>query len=144
MGGAGGYGGMRGGLGNSSDRQRRLAFVTTLPDPRTGNLIVAASKSLMPQVEKLIKQLDNDPGRREIVGFYELQNADVQDAYTILADLFNRSTVRMNSTANSSPLLGQNNPLNRRITQSTSTTSSSFGTSSTSGRTTGSTMSTGF
>jgi type II secretory pathway component GspD/PulD (secretin) len=132
-----------GGLGGSSDRLRRMATITTLPDPRTGALIVAVSKSMFEQVDSLILQLDSDPGRKEVVGFYELQNADVQDVYTSLQDLFNRSTVRMQSSANSSVWLGQNNPLNRRVTTSANQTSTSFGSSSTSSGRTGS-ASTGF
>jgi type II secretory pathway component GspD/PulD (secretin) len=131
-GGMGGMGGMgMGGLGGSSDRLKRMATVSTLPDPRTGALIVAVSKSMAQPVEDLILQLDADPGRREVVGFYELQNADVQDVFTSLQDLFNRSTVRMQSSAQNSVWMGQNNPLNRRVTASTQQTSSSFGTSST-------------
>jgi hypothetical protein len=123
--------GQGGGLTGSSDRLSRMATVSTLPDPRTGALIVVASKSVFPKIEDLILQLDGDPGYKEMVGFFELQNADVQDVYSILTDLFNRTSVRMQSSANSNPLLGQNNPLTRRIT-STSTSSTSFGTSSTS------------
>jgi hypothetical protein len=129
---AGGFGQM-GGLGGSSDRLKRMSTVSTLPDPRTGALIVAASKSLFPQVEALILQLDSDPGHREQVSSFELQNADVQDVYSSLQDLFNRSTVRMQSSANSSVWLGQNNPLTRRVTTSANPTASTLGSSSAGG-----------
>jgi hypothetical protein len=138
----GGFG-QGGGLTGSSDRLSRMATVSALPDPRTGALIVVASKSVFPKIEELILQLDRDPGYKETVGFFELQNADVQDVYSILSDLFNRTSVRMQSSANSNPLLGQNNPLTRRIT-STSTSSTSFGTSSTSSSGGTGTTSTGF
>jgi type II secretory pathway component GspD/PulD (secretin) len=139
---AGGFG-QQGGLGGSSDRQKRTATVSTLPDPRTGALIVAASKSLFPQVEALILKLDRDPGYREQISFYELQNADVQDVYSSLQDLFNRSTARMQSSANSSVWLGQSSPLVQRVTASANQTSSAFGSSSTSSGATGATP-TGF
>jgi type II secretory pathway component GspD/PulD (secretin) len=126
---AGGFG-QTGGLGSSSDRLKRMATVSTLPDARTGALIVAASKSLFPEVEALILQLDRDPGYKEEVSSFELKNADVQDVYTSLQDLFNRSTVRMQSSANSSVWLGQNSPLTRRVTTSANPTASTLGSSS--------------
>jgi hypothetical protein len=140
----GGRGGQGGGLANSTDRAKRMAVVSTLPDPRTGALIVAASKSLMPEITNLILKLDSDPGRREVVRFFELKNSDPQDVYTSLSDLFNRSTVRMQNSANSSPYLGNNSPLTRRITTSTTSTSSAFGSSTGTGGRTGTAMTTGF
>jgi hypothetical protein len=135
------------GGGNSvfSDRLSRMATVIALPDPRTGALIVAASKSLLPKIEGLLLQLDSDPGYKETVGFFELQHADVQDAYAVLSDLFNRTSVRMQSSANNNPLVGANNPLTQRLNSLSSSTSTSFGTSSSSstGSRTG-TASTGF
>jgi hypothetical protein len=138
--------GQMGAFTGSSDRLTRMATVTTLPDPRTGALIVAATSHLMPKIEGLILQLDSDPGYKETVGFFELQNADVQDAYAILSDLFNRTSVRMQGSANNNPLLGANNPLTQRLNSLSSSTSSSFGTSSSSGTTSGrtGTASTGF
>ena len=138
--------GQMGGFAGSSDRLTRMATVTTLPDPRTGALIVAASSHLIPKIESLILQLDSDPGYRETVGFFELQNADVQDAYAILSDLFNRTSVRMQSSANNNPLLGANNPLTQRLNSLSSSTSTSFGSSSSSGASSGrtGTTSTGF
>jgi hypothetical protein len=131
--------GQMGGFAGSSDRLTRMSTVMSLPDPRTGALIVVASKNLLPKVEDLILQLDSDPGYKETVGFYELQNADVQDAYSILFDLFNRSTARTQNAASSSPLLGQNNPLVQRITSLGNQTSSTFGSSGTSSGRTGTT-----
>ncbi len=129
--------GQMGAFAGSSDRLTRMSTVMSLPDPRTGALIVVASKNLLPKVEDLILQLDSDPGYKEVVGFFELQNADVQDAYSILADLFNRSNVRMQNAASSSPLLGQNNPLVQRITSMGNQTSSTFGSGGTSSGRTG-------
>jgi type II secretory pathway component GspD/PulD (secretin) len=123
----GGFGGGRGGgattaTANNSDRAKKLGRVLAVPDPRTSKIIVMASKTLMPQIEDMIKELDSDKGRKEVVGFFDLQNADPQDVYNNLQDLFQRNNVRpQNTTGN--PMLGQNSPLNKRITSNTQPTS---------------------
>ena len=112
----------RGGFGaaqtpQSSDRMKKLGKVLAVPDPRTASLIVTASKTLMPQIAEMITELDSDKGKREIVSYFELQNADPQDVYQNLQDLFNRSTVRMQNNNNQNTFLGRNNPLTQRETQ---------------------------
>jgi hypothetical protein len=88
----------------------------------------------MPQIADMIAELDSDRGKREIVSYFELENADPQDVYQNLQDLFNRSTVRLQNNNNQNTFLGRNNPLTQRELQnqqSTSgTTTSGFGTSS--------------
>ena len=117
--------------GTSSDRTRKMGKVVAVPDPRTASVIVTASKTLMPQIADMINELDSDRGKREMVGYYELQNADPQDVYQNLQDLFNRSTVRMQNN-NQNTFLGRNNPLTQRQTQNQQSTSGgipSFGNS---------------
>jgi general secretion pathway protein D len=122
-----------------SDRTKQMGKVLTVPDPRTSSIIVMASKTLMPQISEMIAELDSDKGRKEVVGFYDLQNANPQDVQAALQDLFNRNT-RVNNN-NQNLLLGNNNPLNKRIQQSQQTTS---GTSSGFGGGRGSSMGGGF
>ena len=124
-----------GGMGRDnttpSDRSRKMGRVVAVPDPRTSALIVTASKTLMPQIADMISELDSARGKKEIVGFFELQNADPQDVQQSLQDLFNRSNVRVQNNNNRNSMLGQNNPLTQRQTQNQqSTTTSGFGTSS--------------
>jgi type II secretory pathway component GspD/PulD (secretin) len=106
-----------------SDRTKQMGKVLTVPDPRTSSIIVMASKTLMPQISEMIAELDSDKGRKEVVGFYDLQNANPQDVQAALQDLFNRNT-RVNNN-NQNLLLGNNNPLNKRIQQSQQSTSGS-------------------
>jgi type II secretory pathway component GspD/PulD (secretin) len=120
-------------VANGSERAKKLGKVLAVPDPRTSALIVTASKTLMPQIAEMIAELDADKGKREVVSYYELQNADPQDVSQNLQDLFNRSTVRMQNNNNQNTFLGRNNPLTQRQTQnqqSTSGSSSSLGGSS--------------
>ncbi len=117
---------------NDSDRAKKMGRVLAVPDPRTSSVIVTASKTLMPQIAEMIAELDSDRGRKEVVGFYDLQNADPQDVQSALQDLFNRNT-RMNNN-NQNTMLGQNNPLTRRAQQNQQTTAGG-----TSGRSGGST-----
>jgi type II secretory pathway component GspD/PulD (secretin) len=101
---------------NTSDRSRKMGKVLAVPDPRTACLIVTASKTLMPQIADMIAELDSNKGKKEVVSYFELQNADPQDVYQNLQDLFNRSTVRMQNNNNRNSLLGANNPLTLRET----------------------------
>ncbi len=114
-----------------SARAKKSGRVVAVPDPRTSALIVTASKTLMPQVAAMISELDSTKGKKEIVGFFELQNADPQDVQQSLQDLFNRSNVRMQNNNNRNSMLGQNNPLTQRQTQAQQPNSgiSSFGSS---------------
>lgn len=143
-----GGGGPRGGAntsGTTSERMKRMGRVVAVPDPRTASLIVTASKSLMPQIVEMIAELDSDKGRKEVVGYYELRNADPQDVYQNLQDLFNRSSVRPNNNNNSRSMLGTGNPLTIRATSTANQTSGTTptGLGSGSGRTGGG-MNTGF
>jgi type II secretory pathway component GspD/PulD (secretin) len=109
-----------------------MGRVLAVPDPRTSSVIITAPKMLMPQIADMITELDSDKGRKEVVGFYDLQNAEPNDVYNNLQDLFNRNTVRQQSSANQNPLMGTRNPLSGRVTsnpQSTVTSGSSMGSS---------------
>jgi hypothetical protein len=71
----------------------------------------------------------------------ELHNADPQDVYQNLQDLFNRSTVRLQNNNNQNSFLGRNNPLTQRETQnqqSTIETTMNFGFGGSAGNTAGS------
>jgi general secretion pathway protein D len=117
--------------GANSERAKKMGRVLAVPDPRTSSLIITASKTLMPQIADMIAEMDADKGRKEVVGYYDLQNADPQDVFNNLQDLFNRTSVRAQNN-NQNALMGQNNPLSQRVRQSSSnigSTSSSFGSS---------------
>jgi hypothetical protein len=117
----GGRGGNASAVANSSDRMKKMGRVLAVPDPRTSALIVMASKTLMPQIADMITELDSDRGRKEVVGFFDLQNADPQDVYNNLQDLFNRVNVRpQNSSAN--PMLGTTSPMYQRVKANTQPT----------------------
>jgi type II secretory pathway component GspD/PulD (secretin) len=118
----------------ASDRAKKIGRVLAVPDPRTSSVIVTASKTLMPEIAEMISQLDANKGRKEVVGYYDLRNADPQDVQAALQDLFNRNTSMRNNNQNA--LLGNNSPLTKRIqnnSQTSGTKSSSFGGSSSSG-----------
>jgi len=100
----------------SSEHMKRMGKVLVVADPRTSSLIVTASKTLMPQIAEMVAALDSDQGKREVVSYFELRNADPQDISQNLQDLFNRSTVRTQTDSQNS-FLGRNNPLTQRQTQ---------------------------
>ena len=118
---------------DSSQAQTKRGRVLTVADARTSSLVVSAARGLMPQIAALIERLDADRGRKEVVGFWDLRNADPQDVKQVLQDLFNRNSSSQNDN---NLLLGQNNPLTARQTQQQTTTTSGtsrLGNSGTSG-----------
>jgi type II secretory pathway component GspD/PulD (secretin) len=120
---------------DSSERKKKQGHVLAVAVARSSSLVVSAGSTLMPQIAKLIEQLDADPGRKELVCYWDLRNADPQDVKQVLQDLFNRNITVQNNN-NNNPLLGQNNPLTVRQTQqqtSTTTGSSRLGSSGSSG-----------
>lgn len=125
-GGPPGGGATDGASDSPSAHRRKQSQVVAVADPRTSSLLVNAATSLMPQIAKLIAQLDDSPGRREVVQTFDLRYADPQDIYQTLQDLFNRSG-STRSSDNRNSLLGQNNPLSTRQTQQQSTSSGSSG-----------------
>jgi type II secretory pathway component GspD/PulD (secretin) len=128
----GGRGGNTAATANTSERMKKMSRVLAVPDPRTSSIIVLASKTMMPQIADMIAELDSNKGRKEVVGVFDLQNADPQDVYNNLQDLFNRTTVRQNNSANQNPMMGTANPLSQRVKsnpQATVTTSGSLGNS---------------
>jgi type II secretory pathway component GspD/PulD (secretin) len=120
---------------DSSESKKKQGRVLAVADARSSSLVVSAGSTLMPQIAALIEQLDANPGRKELVSFWDLRNADPQDVKQVLQDLFNRNITVQNNN-NNNPLLGQNNPLTVRQTQqqtSTTTGSSRLGSSGSSG-----------
>jgi general secretion pathway protein D len=105
---------------NTGERKKKQGRVLAVADPRSSSLLVSAARTSMPQIAQLIERLDADPGRKEIVSYWNLRNADPQDVKQVLQDLFNRNTTAQNN--NDNPLLGQNNPLIARQTQQQSST----------------------
>jgi hypothetical protein len=134
--GRGGFGGANtSNASDTSEHMKKLGKVLAVADPRTASLIVTASKTIMPQIADMIAELDSDRGKREVVSYFELQNADPQDVYQNLQDLFNRSTVRMQNNNNQNSFLGRNHPLTQRETQNQQATTgaqTTFGGSSSS------------
>ncbi|MBI2949720.1 MAG: hypothetical protein HYY23_18975 [Verrucomicrobia bacterium] len=94
LGGGGGFGGRGGGgrggatIADQSDRMKKLGRVLSVPDARTGSIIVSASAELMPQIAQMIEELDADPARRQKVFVFSLENANVQDVEGVLGDMF--------------------------------------------------------
>jgi type II secretory pathway component GspD/PulD (secretin) len=108
--------GIRGGGNASSDdpstRMKKLGRVIAVPDRRTQSLVVTASKDLMPQIEEMIKELDENPANKMHIHIVTLKDADPQDVASALQDLFPTSTTSRNASANSS--LNNQNPLTQR------------------------------
>jgi hypothetical protein len=133
MRGPGGGGGRTTASAAGSDRMKKMGRVLAVPDPRSSSIIITASKTLMPEIAAMIAQLDSEKGRKEIVGYFDLQNADPSDVYNNLQDLFQRNNVRAQNN-NVNPNMGQNSPLYKRAQNNAQTlstgTMSGFGSGS--------------
>lgn len=89
--------------------------VTAVPDPRTNSLIVWAAADMMPQLERMIQQLDSSNSRQQKVFVYNLDNADVDNVATILRGMFESQSTMMNNRNNANRSgLNTNNQLNNR------------------------------
>ena len=108
---------------SSSEPKKKLGKLLAVADPRTSSLIVSAAKTLMPQIAGMVEELDIQEGKREIVSYFELRNADPQDISQNLQDLFNRNVHSENNNQNT--FLGRNNPLTQRALQNQQSTTSS-------------------
>jgi general secretion pathway protein D len=115
---------LRGDSNGASDRANKKSRVLAVAEPRTSSLLVGAPSTCMPQIARLIENLDTSPARKEKIQVYELMNADPQDVSQVLQDLFNRNTAMRNNGNNRNSLLGQANPLTTRQTQQQNSTSS--------------------
>ncbi len=115
---------LEGDAAGPSERANKKSRVLAVAEPRTSSLLVSAPSSYMPQIARLIENLDATAARKEKVNVYELKNANPQDVNQILQDLFNRNTAARNNSNNRNSLLGQGNPLVARQTQQQNSTSS--------------------
>ena len=133
-GGPGGFGGPGGGgppgfamgtdTSSTSTRSLKKGQVLAVPDSRTSSLLVSAASTVMPQIAKMIEELDANAARKELVQVYDLHHADPQDVNQVLQDLFNRNSSTANNNGNDrTSLLGQGNPLTGRATQQQNGTS---------------------
>lgn len=109
FGGFGGGGGFPGG-GNTqatagqSERQMRQTKVVAVADRRTGSVVVTAARETMDQIARMVDQLDADPARKQKVFVFDLKNADVYNAESVVRNLFQGSNTRNTGTQNRSAL----------------------------------------
>ena len=95
-GGRGGFGGGRGATGGrgaagaagSTDRMSKLGKVVAVPDRRTASVVVSASNILMPEIEKMVQNLDENPAKKMKVFAFSLENADPQDILQNLQEMY--------------------------------------------------------
>jgi general secretion pathway protein D len=132
FGGRGGGGGGGGGqTASNTDRMKKKTRVLAVADPRTSSILVSAASEMMPQIAEMIEKLDASAAQKMVVKTYELENADPQDVYQIMNDLFHKTGAMGSASQNNRSLLGTSNPLTQRSTQQQTTSGSSgFGTSS--------------
>jgi type II secretory pathway component GspD/PulD (secretin) len=125
-GGGGGAGGAGG--GSSQARVQKAQQVLAVADGRTQSVVVTAATDMMPQIEKMIRQMDVPSERDQDVAVLPVKNADPYQAAQVLQAMFSSSTARNTQTTTS--------PIEQRKTQTLNTTTG--GTTGTTGGRTGS------
>ena len=81
----GGFGGGPAGVGlgqdqsSGSTRARKKGQVVTVADARTSSLLVSAASTLMPQLARVVEQMDSDGACKEVVKVWDLHDADPKD-----------------------------------------------------------------
>jgi type II secretory pathway component GspD/PulD (secretin) len=130
----GSTGGSTGGASGSSERMLKQNRVVAVADARTMSVIVTASPTLMEQITGMIAQLDGDASKQQKVFVIPVENADPAQMQQILQTLFPTQNGRSATSSQSG----------RSGFGTGTTTRNNGGQSTTGGRSTGSTGSTGF
>ncbi|HUS36596.1 MAG TPA: secretin N-terminal domain-containing protein [Verrucomicrobiae bacterium] len=102
--GGGGGGFNRGQQTQTSQRAAKQSRVISVADARTSSVIVTAGRDVMPEIEKMIRQLDANRRGRQKVYVYNLENADVTQVEQIVRDMFDRSNNGRNNNQQQSAL----------------------------------------
>ncbi|MHC1768310.1 MAG: secretin N-terminal domain-containing protein [Verrucomicrobiia bacterium] len=102
-----------------SSRMLKQTQVVSVPDLRTGSVVVSASRDLMVQIEGMVADLDSDAAKKQEVFVFDVQNTDPQAVQDILQSLFPAPTYSGGTTARSTSRnqTGVGNQLNTRATQ---------------------------
>lgn len=78
-----------------NSRNLKQTRVTAVADPRTGSVIVSASRDLMIEIAGIIEELDSDPARKKRVYVIPVENRDPQEVVQGL-----QSVIATDSSAN--------------------------------------------
>jgi type II secretory pathway component GspD/PulD (secretin) len=85
-------------------RTQKLGRVLAVPDPRTSSLLVAAAKSLMPEIAAVVTRLDAQAGGRQELHVMTLRFAEGADVQRILQEIFPAGNTTAASTSVTDPL----------------------------------------
>jgi general secretion pathway protein D len=145
--GFGPFGGFGGGnnassTANQSTRKLSQTKVTAVADPRTGSVIVSASRDWMPQIVGIIEELDSDPAKKKKVFVIKVENRDPQEVVEELQSIISADTSGGNTTSSRSTSSQSGSQLNTRQqnnlrSQGNSSGSFNLGTGGTGGTRTG-------
>lgn len=62
--------------------------VVAQADERTNSVVVLAQEEILEQIGRMIRDLDNDPARKQKVFIYDMKNADAQQVSDLLQGMF--------------------------------------------------------
>ena len=82
----------------ASRREKEESKVLAKPDLRTNSVVVSAASELMPQIEKIVEDLDKNPAKKQGVYLYKIKNADVEKVAGIVQDMLQNQTGRSGSS----------------------------------------------
>ncbi|MBE7558288.1 hypothetical protein HS125_04835 [bacterium] len=96
---------------NTSATGRRTVqenTVLAVADLRTNSVVVRAASELMPQVEQMIRGLDENPAKAKKVHVYRLENADPEQVAQILEGMLSGESGTSSSSTGNRNLRSQN------------------------------------
>jgi hypothetical protein len=115
------FGGGQGGGGQQGGQAvRQKAKVVAVADQRMASVIVTAPKDLMPQIEELVTEIDQESPKVAKVSVIHLENADPIQVQKVLQQFQGNNSRTAQTT--------QNSPLMTRENQTSSSSSTGFGT----------------
>jgi general secretion pathway protein D len=114
---------MGGNRNQQSSGASPLSEVKTSTEPRTNSVVVSAATEIMPQIEALVADIDQDKVPEPLTQVFPIRNADAANVAQILNQLFaqeNRSARNTGNSRNNNPFArffgGRNNNNNNRNT----------------------------
>lgn len=119
----GNFGGGNNNRTTQSSRSTKQTRVTAVADPRTGSVIVSASRETMGQIAGIVEELDSDPSKKKKVHVIKVENRDPQEVVEELQSIIatDTSAGTLNNNRNSTRQSGsqlntrqQNNLQNQR------------------------------
>ncbi len=87
------------GAGMESEYMKKMGSVVALADRGKSTITVTAPKDVLPQIDDMLRELDNDTANRQQLSIVKSENANPQDVLGNLQDIFANSSAQTGAGA---------------------------------------------